>query len=74
MSRLVVVSNRVALPGESFSGGLAVGLQAALEARGHKLREGTRRWGNMQVVIWNYKTGDVEAASDPRGAGVGLVY
>lgn len=46
----------------------------ALEARGHKLREGTRRWGNMQVVTWDYKTGKVEAASDPRGAGVGLVY
>jgi gamma-glutamyltranspeptidase/glutathione hydrolase len=46
----------------------------ALEARGHTLREGTRKWGNLQVVIWNYKTGKVEAASDPRGAGVGLVY
>jgi gamma-glutamyltranspeptidase/glutathione hydrolase len=46
----------------------------ALEARGHTLREGTRKWGNLQVVIWNYKTGAVEAASDPRGAGVGLVY
>jgi gamma-glutamyltranspeptidase/glutathione hydrolase len=46
----------------------------ALEARGHTLREGTRRWGNMQVVVWNYRTGAVEAASDPRGAGVGLVY
>jgi len=45
-----------------------------LEARGHTLREGNRRWGNMQVVIWNYRTGKVEAASDPRGAGVGLVY
>ncbi len=45
-----------------------------LEARGHTLREGTRRWGNMQVVTWDYKTGKVEAASDPRGAGVGLVY
>jgi len=45
-----------------------------LEARGHTLREGTRKWGNMQVVIWNYRTGKVEAASDPRGAGVGLVY
>jgi gamma-glutamyltranspeptidase/glutathione hydrolase len=46
----------------------------ALEERGHKLREGTRKWGNVQVVTWNYKTGKVEAASDPRGAGVGLVY
>jgi gamma-glutamyltranspeptidase/glutathione hydrolase len=46
----------------------------ALEDRGHKLREGTRKWGNVQVVVWDYKTGKVEAASDPRGAGVGLVY
>jgi gamma-glutamyltranspeptidase/glutathione hydrolase len=45
-----------------------------LEARGHTLREGTRKWGNVQVVVWDYKTGKVEAASDPRGAGVGLVY
>ena len=34
MSRLVVVSNRVALPGENRAGGLAVGLLAALKARG----------------------------------------
>ncbi len=34
MSRLVVVSNRVALPGESRAGGLAVGLLAALKERG----------------------------------------
>ena len=46
----------------------------ALESRGHTLREGTRKWGNLQVVTWDYKTGKVEAASDPRGAGVGLVY
>ncbi|GHC09185.1 alpha,alpha-trehalose-phosphate synthase (UDP-forming) [Thermomonas carbonis] len=34
MSRLVVVSNRVAIPGESLPGGLAVALQAALGERG----------------------------------------
>ena len=34
MNRLVVVSNRVALPGESRAGGLAVGLEAALRAHG----------------------------------------
>ncbi len=34
MSRLVVVSNRVAVPGESRAGGLATGLQAALRERG----------------------------------------
>ncbi len=34
MSRLVVVSNRVAVPGESRAGGLAVGLLGALKERG----------------------------------------
>lgn len=34
MSRLVVVSNRIALPGESRAGGLAVGLLAALREQG----------------------------------------
>jgi len=34
VSRLVVVSNRVALPGESRAGGLAVGLEAALRKHG----------------------------------------
>jgi len=34
MSRLVVVSNRVAIPGDSRPGGLAVGLLAALKERG----------------------------------------
>jgi gamma-glutamyltranspeptidase / glutathione hydrolase len=45
----------------------------ALTDRGHKLREG-RQWGNLQVVLWDYATGEVEAASDPRGVGAGLVY
>ncbi|MBC8026012.1 MAG: gamma-glutamyltransferase [Steroidobacteraceae bacterium] len=53
---------------------LSVDDRKALEARGHTLREGTRKWGNMQVVTWDYKSNKVEAASDPRGAGVGLVY
>ena len=48
--------------------------RAELEKRGHTLREGTRRWGNMQAVHWDYASGKVEAASDPRGVGVGLVY
>ncbi|WP_440977154.1 trehalose-6-phosphate synthase, partial [Pseudoxanthomonas winnipegensis] len=34
MSRLVVVSNRVALPGQPQTGGLATGLRAALTERG----------------------------------------
>jgi gamma-glutamyltranspeptidase/glutathione hydrolase len=46
----------------------------ALEGEGHQLRESNRQWGNMQVITWDYASGRVEAASDPRGAGEGLVY
>jgi len=48
--------------------------RAQLEARGHVLKEGSRKWGNTQVVTWDYKSGKVEAASDPRGIGEGMVY
>jgi gamma-glutamyltranspeptidase / glutathione hydrolase len=47
---------------------------AKLEAMGHKLKVSGRQWGNMQVVTWDFATGKVEAASDPRGEGEGLVY
>jgi gamma-glutamyltranspeptidase / glutathione hydrolase len=46
----------------------------ALQGEGHQLRESSRQWGNMQVITWDYASGHVEAASDPRGAGEGLVY
>jgi gamma-glutamyltranspeptidase/glutathione hydrolase len=55
-------------------GALSAEQIAQLEARGHTLKEGSRKWGNTQVVTWDYKTGKVEAASDPRGVGEGLVY
>jgi gamma-glutamyltranspeptidase/glutathione hydrolase len=45
-----------------------------LQAMGHTLKVSSRLWGNMQVITWDYATGKVEAASDPRGEGVGLVY
>ena len=47
---------------------------ARLEAMGHKLEEGSRRWGNMQVITWDFDSGQVEAAADPRGEGEGLIY
>jgi gamma-glutamyltranspeptidase/glutathione hydrolase len=47
---------------------------ARLQAMGHKLEEGSRRWGNMQVITWDFASGKVDAASDPRGVGAGLVY
>jgi gamma-glutamyltranspeptidase/glutathione hydrolase len=45
-----------------------------LQAMGHTLKLGNRQWGNMQVITWDYASGKVEAASDPRGEGEGLVY
>ncbi|MBO9664930.1 gamma-glutamyltransferase [Dokdonella sp.] len=46
----------------------------ALEAMGHKVNESERRWGFMNAVSWDKKTGAVQAGSDPRGdSGSGLV-
>jgi gamma-glutamyltranspeptidase / glutathione hydrolase len=39
----------------------------ALEAKGHAVQEGKRRWGNMQAVFVDGATGEATAASDPRG-------
>ncbi|WP_374473259.1 gamma-glutamyltransferase [Arenimonas sp.] len=43
----------------------------ALKARGHAIELADRPWGNMQVVLWNRATGEVEAGTDPRWKGVG---
>jgi len=45
-----------------------------LQTMGHTLKASDRPWGNMQVITWDFATGSVEAASDPRGEGEGLVY
>lgn len=39
----------------------------ALEAKGHVVQEGKRRWGNMQAVFVDGATREATAASDPRG-------
>ncbi len=54
-------------------GGLTAQEQAGLTARGHKLREQGRRYGNMQAVFWYKPTKGVFAASDPRGEGESVV-
>jgi len=46
---------------------------AALQARGHKLVK-RETWGNLQVVTYDAKTGEVTAASDPRGVGTTGLY
>ena len=39
----------------------------ALKAKGHAVEAGRRRWGNMQAVFFDKRTGRTEAANDPRG-------
>ena len=47
----------------------------ALEAKGHILNnQASSGYGNMQVILWDYKTGKISTASDPRGVGAGRVY
>ena len=55
-------------------GALSPAERTALEQLGHHLRDSSRQWGNTQVVTWDFASGRIEAASDPRGYGVGLVY
>jgi gamma-glutamyltranspeptidase/glutathione hydrolase len=47
--------------------GIPVGLRAALESRGHIVAVARRRWGNMQAVHVERRSGRATAASDPRG-------
>jgi gamma-glutamyltranspeptidase/glutathione hydrolase len=42
---------------------------AALTARGHRLEERARPYGNMQAILWDRARDRVLAASDPRGGG-----
>lgn len=49
--------------------GLSPGEQKALTAMGHKLKERSRRYGNMHAILWDKKANKVHAASDPRGEG-----
>ncbi len=50
-------------------GGLTPQRRGELQKRGYTLKEMSRQYGNMQLVIWDQKRGRVEAASDPRGVG-----
>ncbi len=51
-----------ALPGEAV---------AHLESMGHTVKESDSTWGNMQVVLWKLRSGEVEAGSDGRWKSVG---
>ncbi|HWP94889.1 MAG TPA: gamma-glutamyltransferase [Gammaproteobacteria bacterium] len=51
-------------------GGLTAEERAGLAARGHVLKELPRRYGNMNVVVWDYEDNRVEVATDPRNEAV----
>ncbi|WP_372720633.1 gamma-glutamyltransferase [Immundisolibacter sp.] len=42
---------------------------AGLEKLGHTLQQVNRRYGNMQAIAWQPRTGQMQAASDPRRKG-----
>ena len=50
-------------------GALDDDMQLELQLLGHSIKEMSRQYGNMQVVVWDKATGKVDAASDPRGLG-----
>jgi gamma-glutamyltranspeptidase/glutathione hydrolase len=55
-------------------GALDPATKRALQDMGYTVNAGEHRWGFMNVVIWNRKTGKLSAASDPRGdSGLGKV-
>ncbi|MCZ6798454.1 MAG: gamma-glutamyltransferase [Gammaproteobacteria bacterium] len=45
----------------------------ALENLGHELKQSSYRYGNMQTIIVDHRTGKLDAASDPRGIGAARV-
>jgi gamma-glutamyltranspeptidase/glutathione hydrolase len=44
-----------------------------LKQYGHKIKQLKRQYGNMQIIVVDKKTGNITAASDPRGEGLSLV-
>ena len=37
-------------------------------------KRAARRWGNMQVITWDFAAAKSRPRLDPRGEGEGLVY
>ena len=51
------------------SSGFSKEERQAILAYGHDIQELTRQYGNMQIIIYDKITQELEAASDPRGEG-----
>jgi gamma-glutamyltranspeptidase/glutathione hydrolase len=45
----------------------------ALKNLGHELKQSSYRYGNMQAIIVDHRTGKLDAASDPRGIGAAQI-
>ncbi len=50
-------------------GALGTEVIGDLERRGHQVRQLDDTYGNMQAILWDRRSGEVTAASDPRGIG-----
>jgi gamma-glutamyltranspeptidase/glutathione hydrolase len=48
-------------------------LRQQLSKMGHNLKSLDQSFGNMQAVYWDRRSGEVSAASDPRGMGLAEV-
>ncbi len=48
---------------------LGADTQRRLKAMGHRLTPLENDYGNMQIVVWNYRSNTLSAAADPRGIG-----
>jgi gamma-glutamyltranspeptidase/glutathione hydrolase len=58
---------------EYEQGAFDVDTLLGLQWMGHEVELREHSYGNMQVVLWDRASGEVQAASDPRGGGAGLV-
>ena len=47
--------------------------QQRLAGLGHEFREITRRYGNMQAILWDKTENRLYSASDPRGEGLAVI-
>ncbi|HLS84626.1 MAG TPA: gamma-glutamyltransferase [Arenimonas sp.] len=56
---------------DAESGALPEEVVAALQAMGHEVQVSDRTWGNLQVVSWDRRSGELQAGTDPRWEGVG---
>jgi gamma-glutamyltranspeptidase/glutathione hydrolase len=58
---------------EAEAGALNDVEKAALQRWGHEVEVVDRPYGNMQAILWDRASGEVKAASDPRGEGTAAV-